>query len=348
MSEKTKTYILTPLKGRASQLKLRDKIVKILPKKLAKTFPRTLEPLTLLEWAGQIFQQQGASFYGKLLVIVLSTYFLADLTSLLAEKLIPEPPTSRLSRTNGTPPKTQTLEDYQIIFARNLFNSQGVIPGEEAIKKDGPVDLNSPPVKTSLPLNLIGTLILKDELKSIATLEDKSAATVYPVRIEDEIPSKAKILKIESRKVIFLNISSNRREYVDLPEDPLSINPKVTIQKSKSTGVEQVSPTQFNIAKTEVDKALGNLNEILTQARCIPNFEGGAPVGFKCFQIVPGSIYDKLGLINGDVLTGINGQTLNDPGQAFAMLSELKNNAKHLELTIKRDGKPQTLVYDIQ
>ncbi len=319
-------------------------------KESLRNIARQLEPMTLAERFSEYFQKQGAIFWGKTLTILLCAFFLADLSALLIDYFVPDPPPVRLLRSNGMQKKNKTLEEYGPIFSRNLFNSQGLIPGEESSgPKSTGADLTSPPIKTTLPLNLIGTLILRDELRSIATIEDKSSSTVYPVRINDEIPSKAKILKVEPRKVIFLNVASNRREYVDLPEDINPLNPRITLatpQKAKGPVVEQVAPTQYNIPRTEVDKALSNLNEILTQARCIPNFENGLPSGYKCFQIVPGSIYDKLGLQNNDTIMGINGESISDPGQAFQKLAELKT-ASHYEINIKRDGKTMTLTYDI-
>jgi general secretion pathway protein C len=78
----------------------------------------------------------------------------------------------------------------------------------------------------------------------------------------------------------------------------------------------------------------------------MPNSENGLPAGYKLTQIIPGSLYDKLGLQDGDIITGLNGQTINDPGKAFEMLNELKTS-NHLELQIKKDGKPMNYVYDI-
>ena len=77
------------------------------------------------------------------------------------------------------------------------------------------------------------------------------------------------------------------------------------------------------------------------------HFENGMPAGYKLFQIVPGSIYDKLGLQNGDTLCGLNGQSINDPGKAFELLGELKT-ASHLELCVKRDGRQNNNSYDIR
>ena len=342
--DSVKQRLLTVSGARLSQLKAYIEKNKNLQEAI-----RGFEPSMIAEWTTRTFKNQNASFYGKLATLVLCTYFLADLTSLVAGHYIPEPPMSR-SVHFGEQKHSRSIEDYNVIFARNLFNSQGIIPGEET--PGGPGGVVNPggtPIKTTLPFNLVGTMIMADELRSIATIEDKTASMVYPVRVEDEIPGKAKITKIEAKKVIFINTAAQRLEYIDIPETLDSTAPKITLGTkpgAPGAGIEKVAPTQFNIARDEVDKTLSNLNEVLTQARAVPHFENGQPSGYKLFQIVPGSIYDKLGLQNGDVIAGLGGEPVNDPGKAFEMLNQLKTSS-HLELTIKRDGKPSTFTYDI-
>ena len=307
----------------------------------------TLQPAAVLGWAQGALKQQNAALYGTAFTLIACSYFLADISALVAGKFIPDAPPARINRAAGPTRRIRGLDDYQVIFSRNLFNSEGRIPGEEA--PDG--ESGGTPIRTTLPFNLIGTLLMRDEQRSIATIEDKSASVVYPLRIQDEIPGKAKILQIEPNKVIFLNMTSRRREFIDIPEgDQPRVGFNVPVRTSPSSGavgIERASPTQFNIARSEVDRALSDLNNILTQARAVPNFENGAPAGYKLFQIVPGSIYDKLGLQNGDVIAGLNGSPVNDPGKAFEMLTELKT-ANHLELQIKRDGKSTGFTYDIR
>jgi general secretion pathway protein C len=304
---------------------------------------KNLEPAVMLEWAAGVFQgRKNTVFYGKLATLLLCTYFLADLTAITLSKYLPEPSGSK--KNMGGLHKMPTLDDYNVIFARNLFNSNGIIPGEES----GPQDLGGVPVRTTLPFNLIGTMILSDELRSIATIEDKSASLVYPVRVTDEIPQKARIVKIEARKVIFVNTASGRREFIDLPENADTAAPRITLgTKPGGPGIEQTAATQFSVSRGEIDKALGDLNNILTQARAVPHFENGVPAGYKLFQIVPGSIYQKLGLKDGDVIAGFDGQPATDPALAFQQLSDLKNKS-HLELQVKRDGKPVTFSYDFK
>jgi len=309
---------------------------------------QNFEPAQAAEWASKNFQRQNAGLYGKAATIGLCAFFVADLMALVIGSHIPDPPISHPNRAGNGFHRAKTADDYNAIFARNLFNSQGIIPGEGT--PGGPVqqDLGGAPVRTTLPFNLIGTVILQDELRSIATIEDKTASQVYPVRETDEIPSKAKIVKIEPRKVTFVNTASGRMEFIDIPDDgtqpPAA---KVSVSAPKATGIEKVAPNQYNVNRGEVDKALADLNKVLTEARAVPNFENGVANGYKLFQIVPNSIYDKLGLQNGDVITGLNGQPINDPGKAFEMLSDLKTS-NHLELQVKKDGKVLNNVYDIR
>lgn len=306
----------------------------------------------LMERASEFLEKRGGYFYIKIGVVLLSTFFIADVAGILVSYFVPDPPHSKISSPGGVGAggrkRPKTLADYDVILARNLFNSSD--------RKDKPAfvtpdDDSTPAEKTTLPINLIGTIILTDPSRSVATLEDKSNATVYPVRQEDEIPAKIKIIRIEPDRVTFMNLANRKKEYTELPDTAKkSNNPTIKLGAKKEVagaGIEAVAPNSFVIAKGEVDKALSDINNILTQARAVPNFENGVPNGYKLFQIVPGSIYDKLGLVNGDIILSFNNQALTDPGKAFEQLSELKN-MKHLEIQMKRDGKPVTQQYDFQ
>lgn len=303
------------------------------------------------DWAKQKIEKRGARAYGKGAVLLLSMYFLADITSTLLEGLIPSPPkTQTISQREGTRSRKVNLTDYNVVIIRNLFNSKGLIPGEEGEQiEDFPL-VDGPPVKTSLPLNLIGTLIFKDPTRSLATIEDKSASQIYPVRITDEIPDKAEIISIESRRVVFINLMNHRREFIELPEDKIlgaiSRGPKKSTSGAGGA-TEHAGANQFNINRAEIESAMGDINKILTQARAVPNFENGQPSGYKLFQIVPGSIYEKLGFKNGDVVAGVNGEPMADPSKAFEMMNELKSS-NHVEINVKRNGKEETFIYDIQ
>lgn len=192
---------------------------------------RRFDFLSLAEGVSQRLQNSGYAFYGKLVTVVLCSYFLADVLALIAGGYIPESSTAKSARGAGAARHVRGMDDYNMVFTRNLFNRKGLIPGEDT----GGDTLNpgGAPVRTTLPFDLVGTLIMRDETRSIATIEDKAATMVYPVRVDEEIPAKAKIVKIESRKVIFINKQANRLEFVDLPEDPMT-TAKVAVNTPKA------------------------------------------------------------------------------------------------------------------
>jgi type II secretory pathway component PulC len=96
------------------------------------------------------------------------------------------------------------------------------------------------------------------------------------------------------------------------------------------------------VTDQEQQKALNDVNNILTKARAVPNFENGKPAGYTITQPAQGNAYQKLGLKDGDAITNIDGQRVNDPQQAFQKLSESKPH----EVDVVRDGEKEMLPQD--
>jgi len=338
------------LQAFAERIRLREKLQKILPADLARSLPKSWDWRAILEWLGAAVQKRGAAFYGTLFAVVVSLFFIADLTALWIEGRLPELSPRDSSTLSASRLRRTTLreEDYGVIWQRNLFSSAGLLPGDNSPAGPGDAtDKGGTPQPTTLPFGLVGTIILRDELKSIASIEDKSAQQVYPVRVEDEIPSKARILKIEPNRVTFVNLSTGRREYVDIPVDDASN--RVTLSQPSAPKTANIARTgnTFNVPRNELDRAFTDLNSVLTQARAVPHFVNGVPAGYKLFQVVPDGFFGKLGLKDQDIINGIDGQAINDPAKAIEMLGQLKT-ANHVELSVTRDGRKQNFSYEIR
>ena len=276
------------------------------------------------------------------LCFFLSAWFIADLFSLLFEKYIPAPPVSPLAMRSRTMVMSSPM-DYEIIYSRNLFSSK------VEKKKGNEVDLEAEPTLTSLPIQLIGTVIFQNPSRSMAALQDKSDNKVYPVRMNDEITGKLQVLSVEARKVIFINMQSRRKEYIDIPEDPsmkISMNPR-TPSKPSGGNISQVEENKFVVKRAELDAQMANFNTLITQARAVPEMQGGQMVGFRLMQIQPGSFYEKIGLKLGDIITSVNGEKITDAAKALTILQELKH-MNSLDLGTMRNGKEVNLNYDIQ
>jgi len=111
--------------------------------------------------------------------------------------------------------------------------------------------------------------------------------------------------------------------------------------------VEDLGDNHYKIPRDSLDHSVSNLSQLLTQIRAIPNIQNGKTNGFALSEIEPGSVFDEMGLEEGDVLRSVNGQPMTDPAMAMQMMSQLRN-ASQISIQVLRDGQPTTLTYQIQ
>ncbi len=314
---------------------------------LKENFPKNMEDLKKIQ-PDEIFERmrkltggRASGMYLRLGAAAFASYFLADTVSLFTDSMIPDaPPVPAPIVRRSNDDKHRSVNEYAAITDRNIFSSKNIIP------EDKPGDGIAQ--KTNLPLTLIGTVVLRDERKSIATIEDKSQNMVFPVRIGDTLNDRIEITKIMHLKVEFINKSNNRLEFVEIVEDMPTLRVEATHAAGKAEGgITKMDETHIQLDQKIIKDGMANLNEVLQQARAIPNFENGMPDGYKILQIVPGSIFDKLGIKNGDVVVALNGEPVNDPGKALGLLNDLPN-ANHVDIGVKRGGRKMNMSYDIK
>jgi general secretion pathway protein C len=112
-------------------------------------------------------------------------------------------------------------------------------------------------------------------------------------------------------------------------------------------GIRATSPGNYVVDRREVDFAIENLNYVITQARAVPVLRDGKATGYKLFNIRPGSLFERLGLRNGDVVQRINGNELDNPGKAVGLLDEIQS-MEEIRMDFLRGGKPLTFEYAVR
>ncbi|NMO20560.1 hypothetical protein HPC49_32080 [Pyxidicoccus fallax] len=112
-------------------------------------------------------------------------------------------------------------------------------------------------------------------------------------------------------------------------------------------GIRAVGEHAYEVPRADVHDAFSRLEEVAMQARVVPAFRDGEPQGFKLFAIKPESIYEKLGLQNGDVLQQVNGMSLKTPQSAMNAFESLRE-VRHIEVDLERGGTPLRKVYDVR
>jgi general secretion pathway protein C len=116
---------------------------------------------------------------------------------------------------------------------------------------------------------------------------------------------------------------------------------------SSNLGVQQLSSNRYLVKRSTVDTSLNDMGSLFTQIRAAPNLQNGSSNGFRLSQIQPGSIFQQIGLQDGDIVTGAQGQQVNDPLRAMALLNTLRNSPS-ISLSLIRNGSPMQLYYTIQ
>jgi general secretion pathway protein C len=263
----------------------------------------------------------------------------------LAAKLIP-PPDVELK----PPPPPIELEPgkpalfYALISKRDIFNSA---PPPAA---PPPVEA---PVATPLKLKLWGVAVHNNARLSYSIIEDLGARKQGVYGINAPVPGGATVKSIEWDKVILNH--NGKDEVLELanksiltPPKPAPVpSPATAAAPSDGSGIQATGENQYLVPRSEVDGALENMSQLFTQIRAVPHFEGGQSIGFRLFAIRRGSLFDKIGLKNGDIITDINGTEMNDPSRAVSLLQELRD-ANDLSVKVIRNQQPTTLTYNIR
>jgi len=238
---------------------------------------------------------------------------------------------------------------YAAIHTRDIFNST----------KPEPEKPPEPPKPTELKLKLWGVAVHQDDGSSHCIIEDLTTHKQDLYGIGAKVPGDATVKSVEWDRVILDR--NGRDEILDLataqggPGRPgpapaaavAAAAPRPGEAGSTNPHIQQVSETQYNIDRSEVDAALDNMNQLFTQIRAVPHFEAGKSTGFRLFAIRQNSIFDQIGLRNGDIIQSINGSELNDPSRALALFQELRNSS-NLTVDVLRNKENLHMSYSLR
>jgi len=228
-------------------------------------------------------------------------------------------------------------------------------PEPDVMEPENAVDPKAAPVKSGLRVRLLGTLASIVEKWSIASILDMGTQRAQTYAIGDTILG-AEIVSIERDRVIILN--NRRREFIDsqpgdgagvayTPPPAAKIPSAEPTQVAMGTGIRAMSDNEYEVPRAEIEKTLSNLNDVAMQARIVPAFKDGQAQGFKLFSIRPDSIYNKIGIQNGDVIRRINGNDLNSPEKALEIYTRLKD-ASRIDIELERNGNVLRKTYNVR
>jgi general secretion pathway protein C len=281
------------------------------------------------------------------LLIAACAYFAArSFNDIVARRLTVIPPAPRIAA-SARAPRELARTAYDVIVDRDIFNAVK----QQAVTPAAP----PPPTAADLHIKLVGTSHLS-WTKPFAVFEDQNSHDQEIYRQGDQIPDAGELVAVEKSRVVINH--NGTLVSLEMPTDQAdagSPSPPIpqpapmvpAMPPIMGRDVERVGPNQFLVHRSSVDRNLQNMGQLFTQMRAIPNVQDGKTDGFRLSEVVPGSLFSQMGLRNGDIVTSVGGQELNDPTQAIALLNGLRN-ASSLSITVMRHGRPVELNYQIQ
>lgn len=110
--------------------------------------------------------------------------------------------------------------------------------------------------------------------------------------------------------------------------------------------IRRIDATHVEVPRATFDEVMANPLAVSRGARVVPSVVAGTVNGFRIYAVRPGSIYARLGVLNGDTITTINGHAVDTADRALDAYTALRGAAK-VELGGLRRGKPFTLTITI-
>lgn len=238
------------------------------------------------------------------------------------------------------------------------------------------------PVLTDLRILLKGTQVGSDPAYSLAMvmpLEGGNDARMLYLGEGSDILGEARIIKIVRNRIyMHRTTQGDRLEYLDtrtteedLDEAKKSLEKAAAAEKvaaerataaaekaKKSVSgtaeiVKRTAPDTYEVSRDAIEAIRKNPNSLKNNAqygampKVQPVYKNGNIGGFRLLGVDNGSIYAQLGLKSGDTIVDVNGQTIDGPQKAMALLEALKPG-QTVGLKINRAGQEKTLKFSFK
>jgi general secretion pathway protein C len=224
-------------------------------------------------------------------------------------------------------PQPKPLQDYDIITGRNLFLSTLKAVSDKQ-SEGGLLDSD----EKFMDIDLKGTVACNSSFGYIF-IEERDTHKQKLYRMGEKIGS-ARLIKITRNTA---TLRSEGRE--------ITLKVKATIEGSllpNSPG--HAAPKSMTLSKKTVNENLNDLKSIMNQAVVRPSLNEGVQEGLMISNIAPNSLYEKMGLQNGDIIIDINNKPIQSADNLLQTVNLMQSGGS-VTLNVKRNGKIETINY---
>lgn len=298
------------------------------------------------------------------LLLASSCYVAGGLLAAVAGAALLPPVSGDIAATTTPPPAARRWQDRQRILTRNLFNVSTLAPS--AVE---PVETSESYDKTRLPLRLLGTVASTDPSTAWAAVEDRDERRELVVRIGDQLKGRAEVLRIERRRIVLQN--GQRREELTLeerqdggpgarartanapnrgrPRSMANRPPGGPTAPRAAPQIQRLNENRFAVQRTDVEALAADPTTLFSQARILPKYgEDGQMQGVQLNAIKQGSLFQQVGIQDGDTITRVNDIQVRDQQASLQVFQEFTSSSDLTVTVTGRDGNERTLEYEVR
>ncbi|MCY4381010.1 MAG: PDZ domain-containing protein [Proteobacteria bacterium] len=205
---------------------------------------------------------------------------------------------------------------------------------------------------STINILIMGTIVSTTQEKKVALIKEQKSKKVMAVKIGDKILDQSPIVDIakntitinQDRKIVTLfkgQFAPTRAKTVATKQP---MNTRGT--RYQEEGLDRLtSEDKIDVKITGAyrDNMIKNqLQKILMEAAAVPKVQNNQIIGFILTNITPGSIFEKAGFTDGDLVQAINDTPLTSPTTAIKILHSLKQETS-VVVTIIRGGESMNM-----
>jgi general secretion pathway protein C len=264
----------------------------------------------------------------------------ADTANAILAAVVLTPPAREPESAAPQPVAASEWKDRQSVLDRNVFASSTLEPPPSSM-----APLEDELEATQLPLTLLGTAASENPRFAWAAIQDRDVRSTLVVGIGGSIQDKAIVVRIERQRVVLLEGGVHRELALDEgdltprlasagslsdaiargPEGRRAAAQRAAERRLARTRLAEARGAAASVPREQVQEALRNPAELFSQARLLPKYEEGQMRGVQVSQIKPGSLFEQVGMREGDVLTELNGIAITGPEQSALVMQQISN-----------------------
>jgi general secretion pathway protein C len=252
-----------------------------------------------------------------------------------------------VGKNRAAPPEKnllRPLSHYNDIVTRNLFKTKAT-----AAVAPQPIVNVEELEQTTLKLKLWGT-VSGSSAEAFAVIEDPAKRMQNLYRVGDTVQDAT--VKMILREKVILNVKG-KDEFLEI-EKTVSRAGKFKPASSGAPGSSRervsrrpVRTQKITLRRSQIEDSMEDVNQLLTQVNIRPHFDRGQPDGLMLSRIKPNSLFMRMGLRNGDVISGVNDQNLESVDDALTFYESLRS-AENVTVRLKRGGRERKIEYTIR